>query len=143
MDLGYGDFGGEFSVVVEVEAEVVGEHEVVEGGFVAVELFLVAGFLLAVEVGVADVFGFDEADGDFFLGEDVVGGATGLAFGFVGGPDFGDEGFEELLEVAAEGVFGGVAELIAFVYGVEVLFYGHLCGVVYNKDRFFGGLKIE
>jgi hypothetical protein len=106
---GYGDFGGEFSVMIEMEVEVVGEHEVVEGGFVAVELFLVAGFLLAIEIGVADVFGFDESYRDIFLGDDIVGGATGLAFGFVGGSDFGDEGFDELLEVAAEGVFGGVA----------------------------------
>ena len=90
VDLGYGDFGGEFSVVIEVEVEVVDEHEVVEGGFVAVELFFVAGFLLAVEVGVADVFGFNKSYWDLFLGEDIVGGATGLAFGFVGGTDFGD-----------------------------------------------------
>jgi len=128
--------------VIEVEAEVVGEHEVAKGGFVAVELFLVAGFLLAVEIGVADVFGFDEAYGDLFAGDDIVGGATGLAFGFVGSTDFGDEGFDELLEVAAEGVFGGVAEAVAFVYGVDVLFYGHLCGVVYNKDMFFLGMKL-
>ena len=116
VDFGYGDFGGEFSVVIEVKAEVVGEHEVAEGGFVAVELFFVAGFLLAVEIFVSNVFGFDEADGDLFAGDDIVGGATGLAFGFVGGTDFGDEGFDELLEVAAEGVFGGVAQLIALVY---------------------------
>ena len=109
VDFGYGDFGGEFSVVVEVEVEVVGEHEVAEGCLVAVELFLVAGFLLAIEIGVADVFGFDESDGDLFAGDDIVGGATGLAFGFVSSTDFGDEGFDELLEVAAEGVFGGVA----------------------------------
>ena len=130
MDLGYGVFGGELAVAVEVKAEVVGEHEVIEGCLVAVELFFVAGFLLAVEIGVAEVFGFDEADGDFFAGDDVVGGATGLTLGFVSGTDFGDEGFEELLEVAAEGVFGGVAELIALVYVGDVMFYGHLCGVV-------------
>jgi hypothetical protein len=47
--------------------------------------------------------------GDVFAGDDVVGGAKGLLFGFVGGTDFGDEGFDELLEIATEGVFGGVA----------------------------------
>ena len=109
MDFGYGDFRVEFSVVIKVKAEVVGEHEVAQGCLVAVELFFVAGFLLAVEIFVSNVFGFDEANGDLFAGDDVVGGATGLTFGFVGSPDFGDEGFDELLEVAAEGVFGGVA----------------------------------
>ena len=122
--------------MIEVEAEVVGEHEVAKGGFVAVELFLVAGFLLAVEIGVADVFGFDEAYGDLFAGDDIVGGATGLAFGFVGSTDFGDEGFDELLEVAAEGVFGGVAKTVAFVYAVNVLFYCHLVVLYITKICF-------
>jgi hypothetical protein len=31
MEFCDGDFGGEFSVVIEVEVEVVGEHEVAEG----------------------------------------------------------------------------------------------------------------
>ena len=49
-----------------------------------------------------------------------------MTFGFVGGTDLGDEGFDELLEVATKGVFGGVAEVVAFVYAVDILFYGHL-----------------
>jgi hypothetical protein len=101
-------------------------------------LFFVAGFTEAVEVGVADVFGFDESYWDLFAGDDVVGGATGLTFGFVGGTDFGDEGFDELLEVATKGVFGGVAQVVAFVYGVDVLLYSHLVVLYITKIMILG-----
>jgi hypothetical protein len=60
-----------------------------------------------------------------------------LTFGFVGGTDFGDEGFDELLEVDTVGVFGGVAETVAFVYGVDVLFYGHLVVLYISRICFY------
>jgi hypothetical protein len=109
-----------------VKIEVIGEDQVVERGPVAVELFFVARFFGSFEVFVAEVFGLDETDGDFFVGEDIVGCAAGLPFGFVGGPNGRHEAFEELLEVAAEGVFGGVSEAVALLDAEEVLFYCHV-----------------
>ena len=52
--------------------------------------------------------------------------------GFLAGEGF----FDELLEVAVEGMFGGVAEAVAFVYAVNVLFYGHLVVLYITKICF-------
>ena len=72
--------GDEFAFAVELEIEVVGDDEVVEGAAVAVELLL-QGFVAQVEV---DVFGFDVADGQVVAGDDVIGRTAGNALGLVG-----------------------------------------------------------
>ena len=84
-DLGYGQ-----AIVVEVEAEVIGDDEVGEGGAVAVELLFVAGLFGAFQVFIEEVFGLDEAKGDLVAGEDVIGGSAGLALGLVSGADAGN-----------------------------------------------------
>lgn len=58
-------------------------------------------------------------------------GTAGLAFGLVGGADVGHQRFDELLEVATEGMFGGVAEFVALSDAGDVLFYGHK-----SKDQY-------
>ena len=78
--IGKADVGDGFAFAVELEIEVVGYDEVVEGAEVALKLLL-QGFVAQIEV---DVFGFDVADGQVVAGYDVVGCAAGDALGFVG-----------------------------------------------------------
>ena len=116
--IGKADVGDEFAFAVELEIEVVGDDEVVEGAAVAVELLL-QGFVAQVEV---DVFGFDVADGQVVAGDDVVGRAAGDALGFVGNLALRHQLGKQFLQGGAVAVFGGIA------CGVEFLAFGKIGG---------------
>ncbi len=84
------------------------------------------GQQLAFAHPVANVLGLNKPNGDFLLGQDVVRCAAGLPFRLVGGPDVRHEAFDKLLEVAPEGVFGGIALGVAACDVVEVLRECHI-----------------
>lgn len=106
--VGEADGAATLAVDVPAEFEVIGEEQVFEGGEVAFEL----GSALDLVEGLADVFGFDVAEGQGAdvegFGDDEVGGAAGDVTGFVGDEQVGVEGGEEGVQGRAMGVLGGV-----------------------------------
>ena len=120
-DFSDGDFHHKLPVAVQVKIEVIGKDDVIERSLVAVELFFVAGLLRAFQVFIAQVFGFDEADGNVFAGEDIIGRAAALPFGFVGGAHARHQAFNQLLQIAPERMLGSIAELVTLVDIGDVL----------------------
>src|SRR5699024_3259606 len=98
FNVGNADRSDEFSVVIKAEVEIVGKDEGIAGRFVAVKLFFV--LLLSLQVGIVNIFGLDEAYGNFSFGKDVVGGTACHTRGFVGNHDVIQHGFQQVLQVA-------------------------------------------
>ncbi len=120
------DGGGEFAISEIDEFEVIGKNQVVQRTFVSVKLLLVAVLFHPMQIRISDILGFDVADGDFFfVGQDVIRRTTGLSLGFVGGTDAGSKGFEEVLQVSAKGMFGGIAKAVSGIEGGKVIDCGH------------------
>ena len=92
----------ELAVFVEAEAEEVGEHDLVEGGEVAVELLLVRG--AAFEVVVERRLRLDVADGDVLFGQDDVRRPARDALGLVGGDEIRRQRADQFHDRRAVGV---------------------------------------
>lgn len=79
------------AVTEKPEFQVVGENQVVEGIFIAVELFFI---ILAVQ-GLADVFGFDVTQRNVGFGQDIVRRTASDMGGFVSDQDTGQHDFQQ------------------------------------------------
>ena len=119
-------FSDEFSILVKMEVQIIRKDEIAQWCFVSVKLFFVARLLRTIQIGIADVFGFNKSDRDVLSGEDKIRGTTGLAFRFVSGRYVRDNRFEELLKITSEGVFSGVPQVVPFCYLVKVMGDGHI-----------------
>ena len=104
------DRAGELSVAIEAEVEVIGKDDRVKRGLVAVELLLVAGALLAVEIVVANALRLDieDANSVLVLDNEIWCAAIG-ALGLVDRLKPRRERIEKRGECTAESVFRGIA----------------------------------
>ena len=120
------DGGGEFAISKIDKLQVIGKDQIVKRTLVSVKLLLVSVFLYAMKVIVPDVFGLDVPDGNsFFICQDIIRSTTSLTFGFVGCAGIRNKRFEEVLQITAESMFGGIAEAETGIEGLKVFGYGH------------------
>ncbi len=93
-----------FAAHIPAEFQVIGQDQVAERPRVTSPLI---GFEDFLEV-LANVFDLEMPDVHFAFADDEIRCAVHLAFGFVGGGVARQQGFEQVLQVAAVGVLGGI-----------------------------------